>query len=244
MVVVVTPSDVIHCRACVLACRAHDAVWAIYGANKGDGEAAAKGETQQAKNAIQACVDAGVGHIVYSTLDGGLGAKHWDSKQEGEWAWRRGRACGGFLPLLPPSSPPLFVSSSPHVLIPSSLPSSRPPSVHSSLPAVFSQSFMSTSASVWHNRLALSIRPTEPPLTSPVSKWTVAHNLPVTNLYMTFYFSNITRAGLVTPKDDGSASFVLGIPAPDGTVVPGVAPEQTGLWVEKILENPGEYKGA
>ncbi|RSH93905.1 hypothetical protein EHS25_006557 [Saitozyma podzolica] len=132
--------------------------WAIYGANKGDGEAAAKGETQQAKNAIQACVDAGIGHIVYSTLDGGLGAKHWDSKQA-------------------------------------------------------------------------------------VSKWAVAHNLPVTNLYMTFYFSNITRAGLVTPKDDGSGSFVLGIPAPDGTVVPGVAPEQTGLWVEKILSSPGEYKG-
>jgi hypothetical protein len=219
-------------------CRAHNAVWAIYGANKGDGEAAAKGETQQAKNAIQACVDAGIGHIVYSTLDGGLGAKHWDSKQAGEWgvsAWL------GMWSLLSSIAVFLFLCSSAPLLIPSPL----SPPVHSSLPAVLiSIVHVDLSPPSCINPLALSICSTEPPLTSPVSKWAVAHNLPVTNLYMTFYFSNITRAGLVTPKDDGSGSFVLGIPAPDGTVVPGVAPEQTGVWVEKILSSPGEYKGA
>jgi hypothetical protein len=58
-------------------------VWSIYKSNGFDGDAAKLGEEEQAKNAIQACVDAGIKHIVYSTLDGGLGAKHWDSKQEG-----------------------------------------------------------------------------------------------------------------------------------------------------------------
>jgi hypothetical protein len=131
----------------VLAHRAHDAVWAIYGANKGDGEAAAKGETQQAKNAIQACVDAGIGHIVYSTLDGGLGAKHWDSKQAGEWGvsvWRRvgvaGHEVAAFLPcrlpLLLSSIPPLLFSSSPLLILFQFLPPFLLAFIRSSLIAV------------------------------------------------------------------------------------------------------------
>lgn len=64
-------------------------VWSIYLSNGYNGEAAKEGEIKQAKAAIQASVDAGVKHIVYSTLDGGLGCVHWDSKSEGVSGVRR-----------------------------------------------------------------------------------------------------------------------------------------------------------
>ena len=59
-------------------------VWAFYTTNGYDAEAAKAGEIKHAQNAISAAVDAGVKHIVYSTLDGRLGCDHWDSKAEGE----------------------------------------------------------------------------------------------------------------------------------------------------------------
>lgn len=60
------------------------AVWAFYLSNGYNAEAAKAGEIKHAQNAISAAVDGGVKHIVYSTLDGGLGCDHWDSKAEGE----------------------------------------------------------------------------------------------------------------------------------------------------------------
>jgi hypothetical protein len=74
-----------------------------------------------------------------------------------------------------------------------------------------------------------------------VSKWTIEKSYPVTNLYMTFYFNNIAGRGLCKPQDDGS--YLLSLPAPDETCVPGVPVEQTGLWVKAILDNPDKYKG-
>ena len=59
------------------------AVWAFYLSNGYDAEAAKAGEIKHAQNAISAAVNGGVKHIVYSTLDGGLGCDHWDSKAQG-----------------------------------------------------------------------------------------------------------------------------------------------------------------
>lgn len=64
--------------------QAHTLVWSIYLNNGYNGEAAKEAEIKQAKDAIQTAVDAGVKHVVYSTLDGGHDVIHWDSKSEGK----------------------------------------------------------------------------------------------------------------------------------------------------------------
>lgn len=57
--------------------------WTIFMSNGFDSKAAAATEIMQDQNAIQAAHDAGVPHIVFSTLDGGYGVVHSDSKAEG-----------------------------------------------------------------------------------------------------------------------------------------------------------------
>jgi hypothetical protein len=74
-----------------------------------------------------------------------------------------------------------------------------------------------------------------------VSDWVRKNKLPVTNLYMTFYFSGISRNNLCTA--DGDGTYTLGLPAPDQTVVPGVPVEQTGEWVAAALEEPEKWTG-
>ena len=61
----------------------------------------------------------------------------------------------------------------------------------------------------------------------------------MTHLYLTAYFENINKFGLVKANDDGS--FTLGFPAPDETAVPGIPVSQTGLWVAEALNNPDKW---
>ncbi|WVQ78563.1 hypothetical protein IAT38_000649 [Cryptococcus sp. DSM 104549] len=61
--------------------------WSIYPTKGQDAEATKGEEIRQAKAALQACKDAGLKHVVYSSLDDGTGCVHWQSKADAsKWA--------------------------------------------------------------------------------------------------------------------------------------------------------------
>lgn len=130
--------------------------WSIYGSNGQDGDAAAKEETRRSIDAVDACHQAGIGHIVFSTLDGGHDCAHWDSKYA-------------------------------------------------------------------------------------VTKWMQQQGIPGTQLYLTYYFNGITKYHLLNKQDDGS--FLLQQAGTDDTLVPGLAVDQVGAWVETALGQPDKWKG-
>ncbi|WVR05369.1 hypothetical protein IAU60_002383 [Kwoniella sp. DSM 27419] len=130
--------------------------WAIFGSLNYDIPATKAEEYRQATEAIKACHEAGIKHIVYSTLDDGTGCAHWQSKAD-------------------------------------------------------------------------------------ASQWAKDNGIPITNLYMTAYFENISSFGLLKAAEDGS--FTLGLPMPDDTKMAGVAVAQTGMWVRPAFDEADKYQG-
>lgn len=59
-------------------------VWSIFPTKNFDPELTQAEEFKQGTAALQACKEAGLKQIVYSTLDDGTGCVHWQSKAEGK----------------------------------------------------------------------------------------------------------------------------------------------------------------
>ncbi|WRT67345.1 uncharacterized protein IL334_004315 [Kwoniella shivajii] len=75
---------------------------------------------------------------------------------------------------------------------------------------------------------------------SDASDWAYKNNIPITNLYMTAYWENISNFKMIQgPKDDGTYTF--GLPMPDNTKHAGVPVSQTGLWVKTAFDNPDKW---
>ncbi|WWC60886.1 uncharacterized protein I303_103462 [Kwoniella dejecticola CBS 10117] len=65
--------------------------WSVYKATGYNADAAAKEEIRQATDAFKAAQEAGVKHVVYSTLDDKTQAPHWQSKADAsKWANQNG----------------------------------------------------------------------------------------------------------------------------------------------------------
>ncbi|WWD01150.1 hypothetical protein V866_008089 [Kwoniella sp. B9012] len=65
--------------------------WNIYAAQNYNVEATAKEETRQAVEAMKAAKEAGVKHVVYSSLDDNTQCPHWQSKADAsKWAYANG----------------------------------------------------------------------------------------------------------------------------------------------------------
>lgn len=74
-----------------------------------------------------------------------------------------------------------------------------------------------------------------------VTKWAAKSNIPITNFYMTIYWSIFTKMNLITPKDD--ETFTLSLPIRDTDTIPGIAVEQIGAWIRIVLADPEEWRG-
>ncbi|KAK6903178.1 hypothetical protein I203_108442 [Kwoniella mangroviensis CBS 8507] len=62
--------------------------WNIFAAKNEDAEASAKEETRQAVEALKAVKEAGVKHVVYSSVDDNTQCPHWQSKADAsKWAY-------------------------------------------------------------------------------------------------------------------------------------------------------------
>ncbi len=68
------------------------------------------------------------------------------------------------------------------------------------------------------------------------------NKLPVTQLYTSTYYSNVTKFYQLEKKDDGS--FLLTTPIPDDCGLVSFAVEQTGLWVRAAFKDPAKWIGS
>lgn len=64
--------------------------------------------------------------------------------------------------------------------------------------------------------------------------------MPGTQLYTSYYFSNL----LVAKLEEQDGATVLKLPLPDDTVIPGFNPDQIGLWARVAFRDPEEWIGA
>jgi hypothetical protein len=153
-----------------------DAVWAKYYTNGFDAPAAGKYEETCSRSATDACVKAGVKHMVYSTLEDipdKLTCEHLNSKARGL------------------------------------------------------SSFLAHHFASWYRA---------------VTKYMEENKLPVTQLYTSTYYSNVTKFYQLEKKDDGS--FLLTTPIPDDCGLVIFAVEQTGLWVRAAFKDPAKWIGS
>lgn len=75
-----------------------------------------------------------------------------------------------------------------------------------------------------------------------VTEYMKAQNVPGTQLYTSYFFSNM----LVLKQYEKDGKTILPLPLPDGTVVPSFNPHQIGLWVRAALRDPswiGKWSG-
>lgn len=65
-------------------------------------------------------------------------------------------------------------------------------------------------------------------------------NVPTTNLFLSYYFSNLFMLG-GTEQPDGT--LVLTNPLPDGVGIPSFAVEETGQWARAAFRDPAHWVG-
>lgn len=63
---------------------------------------------------------------------------------------------------------------------------------------------------------------------------------PATQLYTSYYYSNLLAAKLT--EEDGKT--IINIPLPDDAPIPAFNAEQIGLWVRVALRDPEQWIGA
>ncbi|KIR28789.1 hypothetical protein I307_03044 [Cryptococcus deuterogattii 99/473] len=132
--------------------------WSIFPIKNYDAKLAQEEEFKQGTAALQACKDAGLKHVVYSTLDDGTGCVHWQSKAE-------------------------------------------------------------------------------------VSKWAKNNDIPITNLVLTFYYENVVKMNACAGNGKEPNTFILNLPLPDDSLIPGFPVAQTGLWVKTAFDDPKNWIG-
>ncbi|ODN75094.1 hypothetical protein L202_06310 [Cryptococcus amylolentus CBS 6039] len=78
-----------------------------------------------------------------------------------------------------------------------------------------------------------------------VSKYIQEKKYPYTNLYVSSYYSNFTKRGMLhrISTEDGGQRWVVDYFSPDDTEIATYADEETGLWVLEAWKNPEKWIG-